>query len=402
MAWGYLQRHDVSPCFAGDARPRGTFFDTMSKKFDSMWTRWAGWPRILTSDRGLHNRGAFARGLLANGVVIRQAALEVPEHIGRAERHQGILKGVLKRIVKEHHCIGKDQMKLALAVALETKNDTVRRDGFSPSQWVLAKYPRRPGSMLEEAEWGQLGVLEAQLDSTTAFGLKANMRFTAQRYFVHLDCGRRLRESQLRRARHVPGDYKVGNVVMLKVQHQGARAPGDGLCGPTRVIGFDNQVVWLQSGDQPVASAIPLLRPCSTPELLAWQVRSRNLTPTVLRPTDGAEQEGSLVTRDSPTPHGAPWAQVDDNDDDDLDDIPELGDESDGGDRDGPMSSGHTGPPEKLPRLQRRHRHMPEPLAPQPAQDMISPICGRLSSKRMNQACAWHARWQRHRQRYSP
>ena len=112
--------------------------------------------------------------------MIRQAALEVPEHIGPAERHQGILKGLLKRIVREHHCVGKDQMKLALTVALETKND-------SPSQWVLAKFPRRPGSLLEDAEWGQLGVMQALCDSTSAFGMKAILRFTAQRYFVHLD-----------------------------------------------------------------------------------------------------------------------------------------------------------------------------------------------------------------------
>ena len=63
------------------------------------------------------------------------------------------MKGLTKRIIKEHHCTGKSQMKTALTAALETKNDTVRRDGFSPSPWVLAKYPRRPGSLLEEADW---------------------------------------------------------------------------------------------------------------------------------------------------------------------------------------------------------------------------------------------------------
>ena len=147
MAWSDLQRHDVSSRFAGDARPRGAFFDAMPQEVrlhvdplggmaeDSHFRQRSSQPRCL-------------RGLLANGVAIRQAALEVPEHIGRAERHQGILKGVLKRIVKEHHCIGKDQIKLALTVALEAKNDTVRRDGFSPSQWVLAKYPGAPAACL--------------------------------------------------------------------------------------------------------------------------------------------------------------------------------------------------------------------------------------------------------------
>ena len=61
--------HQAAVIMVGHGVPSS---DKCYRKFDSMWTRWAGWPRILTSDRGLHNRGAFSRGLLANGVVIRQ------------------------------------------------------------------------------------------------------------------------------------------------------------------------------------------------------------------------------------------------------------------------------------------------------------------------------------------
>ena len=76
-------------------------------KFESVWCRWAGYPKLLASDRGLHNRGAFALGLQANGTILRQAALEVPEHIGRAERHGGVLKGVFKKLINEYHIVGK-------------------------------------------------------------------------------------------------------------------------------------------------------------------------------------------------------------------------------------------------------------------------------------------------------
>ena len=51
-------------------------------KFESSWVRWAGYPKLLSSDRGLHNRGAFAKGLAANGTIMRRAALEAPEQIG--------------------------------------------------------------------------------------------------------------------------------------------------------------------------------------------------------------------------------------------------------------------------------------------------------------------------------
>ena len=64
-------------------------------------------PKVVTIDRGQHNRGAFARGLFANGVLVRQAPLEAPEHIGRGERHCGITKNVMKRLIVEHHIAGK-------------------------------------------------------------------------------------------------------------------------------------------------------------------------------------------------------------------------------------------------------------------------------------------------------
>ena len=129
--------------------------------------------------------------MISNGVLVRQAALEAPEQIGRAERHGGIFKQVMKKIIKEHHIQGKEQMKLAATVALETKNDMMRRDGFAPSQWVLGRFPRRPGGLTEESEWGQLGVLSTQQDSSTAFTQRANLRLTAQKAFVNMDCGRR-------------------------------------------------------------------------------------------------------------------------------------------------------------------------------------------------------------------
>eukprot|EP00972_Heterocapsa_arctica_P041389 6104560-Heterocapsa_arctica.AAC.1 len=73
----------------------------------------------------------------------------------------------MKAIIKEHHVVGKLQMKQAAAVAMQVKNDSLRRGGFSPSQWLLGKHPRRPGSRAEEDEWGQLGVLKAQQKSDT-------------------------------------------------------------------------------------------------------------------------------------------------------------------------------------------------------------------------------------------
>ena len=70
-------------------------------KFQSQWTTWAGWPHFITTDRGLHNRGVFARAMTLNSCYQRNAGLEAPEHLGRGERHGGILKQVAKSLIKE-------------------------------------------------------------------------------------------------------------------------------------------------------------------------------------------------------------------------------------------------------------------------------------------------------------
>ena len=44
--------------------------------FVSLWVGWAGWPQTLSCDRGVHNRGVFARTLAQHGVLIRQAGVE--------------------------------------------------------------------------------------------------------------------------------------------------------------------------------------------------------------------------------------------------------------------------------------------------------------------------------------
>ena len=136
-------------------------------KFAASWVAWAGWPVCVTCDRGLHNRRVFAQALSAHGVYLRTAGVEA------AERHGGILKHNLSLVVSACGIKGKAAMKMAAATCVSAKNELVRQGGIAPNQWVLGKFPRGVGHMLEEEELGQLGVLEHQTDSATEFGMRA-------------------------------------------------------------------------------------------------------------------------------------------------------------------------------------------------------------------------------------
>ena len=87
-------------------------------KFQQYWTHWAGHPKFITTDPGLHNRGVFARGISANGTYQRSSGVEAHQHLGKAEHHGGILKTIAKKLIKEFDVSGKAQMKQMMTIAV--------------------------------------------------------------------------------------------------------------------------------------------------------------------------------------------------------------------------------------------------------------------------------------------
>ena len=78
------------------------------------------------------------------GTYVRHACLEAPEQIGRGERHGGVIKSAMKAVIREHHVIGKDQMKQVAITAMEGKSDNMTKGGLAPSQWVFGQVPAAP------------------------------------------------------------------------------------------------------------------------------------------------------------------------------------------------------------------------------------------------------------------
>ena len=129
----------------------------------------------------------------------RQAGVESPEQIGRVERHGGLCKAVLKRMITEHAVRGFDDIKIAIAEVVSTKNNLSRNGDFSPSQWVFGTLPRGPGDQFDEQEFADLGPLQGQLERGTAFARRAEHRASARRAFIREDCGRRVARAVLKK-----------------------------------------------------------------------------------------------------------------------------------------------------------------------------------------------------------
>ena len=139
---------------------------------------------------------------------------------------------------------------------------------------VLGRLPRGVGHVLDEEELGQLGVLAARMDPTTAFGRRAEYRHTARKAFVKQDCSRRVRSAILRKAAPLPGRYQAGDLVCYRIsreEHHGVPSWST----VAKIIGFDGKTVWVVHQGVPVATSLGRLRPCTSAEVLAYQVLNR-------------------------------------------------------------------------------------------------------------------------------
>ena len=231
--------------------------------FVSLWVGWAGWPQTLSCGRSEHNHGVFAHTLAQHGILIRQASVESPEQIGRVERHGGLSKAVLKRMVADHAVQGFDDMKVAIAEAVSTKNNLSRNGGFSPSQWVFETLPRGPGDQFDEQEFADLRPLQGQLEPGTAFARREELRASARRAFIREDCGRRAARAE--KSRVAVGEYATGFIVCYSKDDQGW-SPA------CRLVGFDgNKTAWLICAGTPVCAAVDRLRPATSAEALTMQ-----------------------------------------------------------------------------------------------------------------------------------
>ena len=91
--------------------------------FNQAWTTWAGYPKELHADRGVHNRGVFANDLGAHGIAISPIGLQSPEQIGSVERHGDLWKAIVKRVISSKRLVGEEQIRRLTPEITMMKND---------------------------------------------------------------------------------------------------------------------------------------------------------------------------------------------------------------------------------------------------------------------------------------
>ncbi len=270
-----------------------------AEAFMERWVSWAGWPKNLVCDRGLHNRGRFSRMLGAHGICPRNIGLESPEQLGRTERHGDIWKMNAKRVIRHRKVRGSAEMRMLACENNSVMNENIRKGGFSPAQWVLGKNPRDVGSIFDEDEHAHLGVVSERIDPESAFQRKIELRLACKKAFAENDCSKRIASNILRKAAPIPMDYSVGDLVSFK-RKQGARTQDELWSTPTRLIGFDGEkIAWGLCEGVPVCVATDKIRPCTAAESMAYLYLHQHNPRVDYNPGLDGEQQNYVDVRDN-------------------------------------------------------------------------------------------------------
>ena len=105
--------------------------EACGKALMNRWIACPGWPRECIMDRGRHNRGAVAKMLSSHVCNIEFGPLETPAAIGKAERHGGILKAMVRKVVADTETVGLADFEMLLQECTSTKNQMQRTNGCS-------------------------------------------------------------------------------------------------------------------------------------------------------------------------------------------------------------------------------------------------------------------------------
>ena len=243
-----------------------------AQMINTTWLSWAGAPDYFVCDQGVHNRGKVAHLLEAHGTTIRQTAARAPFQLGVGERHGGLLKEIMKRVIHERQLQGADDIAALCSEAAKVKNSLLNHAGYTPSQWVMGFMPEDKTSIfscdfdenmgvhqnlvsMEEDERGPQDVFQKQL----------LLRQFAKQAYMEADSCQKIRKSLLRKSVPMRGPYQPGDLVSFLKK--------DRWLGPARVLANEGRSsLWLVHNGVTVLVAETACRPATSQEILKKHV----------------------------------------------------------------------------------------------------------------------------------
>ena len=308
QSWSWLSIFDQGTCFHVCAllpqthqNPTG---DVLLEALSSHWLSWAGYPeRGVIADRAKYFLSDVSIEFDSHGCHFTTAAKASPWQIGQVERHNGLWKATLERVVWSEQVSGRDDLLLATAAVNMAKNSMSRQHGFSPCQWVTGRDLRLPAALSDEGEAHRIGMMALAETPGSRFFRQNQLRAAARESFARAANDSALRRAELRKIRPTRGPFPVGTYVFY--YDRGDRQPGPhNWRGIARVIGHEGQsTVWLSHRGILIAVSPEHLSRAYEEELDRWMAVSHEQALIDTAPAAGGT--GFLDLRRGPVPDKA-------------------------------------------------------------------------------------------------
>ena len=166
-------------------------------------------------DQGGEWETEFIAVLEQFGILSRVTGAYAPWQNSLAQRHGAILGTAWMTLIHDYKVDSRPMMKMTLTCALQAKNQTVTRRGYSAEALVFGRNSNFPDLLdddsLDSATLGQALELEGQVAK------QAEMRVAAKRSLLHHDAQQKLKNALQRKPRGVDRTYLPGEKVYFWV-----------------------------------------------------------------------------------------------------------------------------------------------------------------------------------------
>ncbi|CAK0847357.1 unnamed protein product [Prorocentrum cordatum] len=169
--------------------------------FSQGWLSWAGPPKVLYYDAAKgHITQRFAEIGEKYTILMRPVPAEAPQLKGRVERAIDFFKDHFQRLNRDVQLTKDDDPHVWTSVIASTCNNHIRRNSFTPYQYVLGRSPDIPASLIEAME-GDRRQLASQSAALLEEGPRRaeQIRAAANRAFFELDSDDAVRRAMVGR-----------------------------------------------------------------------------------------------------------------------------------------------------------------------------------------------------------
>ena len=219
----------------------------LQRAFDRGWSKWAGIPLRVSVDMEGGFAGAdFWERVSQAGTSLSSIAGTAHWQAGKVERHNSIIKDMLRKTVQGTQPKGREAMRILSREVTFAKNSLVREHGWSPVALVFGKEPRVFGELSNEGNPATYHPEIGNPDSDVA--IRMRYRYHAKMEFVRSQARHMLMKTAHQRTRKITNPMIGQMVFFWRGESTRRRENQSRWVGPAFVVGLQGSNAWVACG----------------------------------------------------------------------------------------------------------------------------------------------------------